>query len=61
LNILKCEEPLSNVAFKFNLLRYILAALDARFGVEPDAEISMEIDPGRGLHSSTFQLNLSQF
>jgi len=28
------------------LLARILQALDARFGVEPDAEISMEIDPG---------------
>ena len=43
---LKCDEPLSNFAFNFNLRRYNLVTAD---------------DFGRGLHSSPFQLNLSRF
>jgi len=49
---LKYDELLSNVASKFNLRRYNLA------GVEMSLHPLMS---GRGLHSSTSQLNLSLF
>jgi hypothetical protein len=52
---LKYDEPLSNVAFKFSLRRYNLAAvIDARA-----SELGRRYT-GRGLHSSTSQLNLSR-
>jgi len=46
----KYDKLLSNVAFKVNLRRY----KTAKYGDEEDIE-------GRGLHSFTFQLNLSSF
>ena len=46
---LKCDEPLLNFAFNFNLRRCGKAALAAL------------LPAGRGLRSSTFQLNLSRF
>jgi len=63
--------PLSTLAFKFNLRRYMLqrvvVAVPAREeaffrsflrGYEPWAELALV--RGRGLPSSTFQLNLSR-
>ena len=50
---LKCDELLSNFAFNFNMRRYMAAMTwPASFKVDAD---------GRGLHSSTFRLNLSAF
>jgi hypothetical protein len=46
---LKYDKLLSNVAFNFNLRRYSQEFL--KWALQP---------PGRGLHSSTFQLNLSR-
>jgi len=67
---MKYGNPLSNVAFEFNLRRYNEG--DAHVGL--DFEIRNTYPPvayvddgvtlraaGRGLHSSTFQLNLSRF
>jgi hypothetical protein len=54
---LKCDEPLSNVAFNFNLRRYITDMSGAFNG---NATFNANIS-GRGLRSSTFQLNLSCF
>jgi hypothetical protein len=48
---LKYDEPLSNFAFKFNLRRYLLAVRTLFFNLVL----------GRGLHSSTFRLNVSTF
>ena len=48
---LKCDEPLSTFAFKFNLRRY---NKEKQFGAYNAWAM------GRGLHSSTFQLNLSR-
>ena len=54
---LKYDEPLSNFAFNFNLRRYIEAE-DARILTDMSLMRRMY---GRGLHPSTFQLNLSRF
>jgi hypothetical protein len=51
---LKCDELLSNFAFKFNLRRYI-KTLD---GVTPALRVPLK---ARGVHSSTSHLNLSFF
>ena len=48
---LQYDKPLSTFAFKFNLRRYTLEML--HFSQYHDAD-------GRGLHSSTSQLNLSR-
>jgi hypothetical protein len=50
---LKCDDVASSFAFNFNLRRYILS---------PNMCVERKSVPdliGRGLHSSTFQLNLS--
>jgi hypothetical protein len=52
----KCDEPPSNFAFKFKLRRYIMAAAKLKAA----ATIASAGVAGRGLHSSTFQLNLSR-
>ena len=63
---LKCDEPLSNAAFKFNLRRY---KMEKDYNIRmpailqpPRLELMVAIvaAPGRGLHSSTSQLNLSR-
>jgi len=53
---LKSDEPLSNVAFKFKLRRYnwVLALMLPKI-------VIAELKSGRGLHSSTFRLNVSTF
>jgi len=48
---LNCDEPLSTSAFKFNLRQYTV-------GVARYEEAALRL-VGRGLHSSTFRLNLS--
>jgi len=45
---LQYDEPLSNFAFKFNLRRYNKALKEVNAVVH-----------GRGIHSSTFKLNIS--
>ena len=65
---LKCDESLSNFAFKFNLRRYNAGPLVGDIVMwatgrvpntdRPDLGLT---DVGRGLHSSTSQLNLSRF
>jgi len=50
---LKHDKLVSSFAFIFNLRRYIKAQKGMQL---PEANIM-----GRGLHSSTFQLNLSRF
>jgi hypothetical protein len=55
--ILKCDEPLSNFAFKSNLRRFD-EALQHNISSVKVVKIDVE---GRGLHSSTLQLNLSRF
>ena len=53
---LNYDEMLSNVAFKFNMRRHSLVhMLDHRLMREDIVLLLV----GRGLHSSTFQLNLS--
>jgi hypothetical protein len=52
---LKCAEPISNVAFNFNLRRYTQGLRSAGAAVEQRGAA------GRGLHSSTSKLNLSHF
>jgi len=71
---LKCDEPLSKVAFKSNLRRYITAVAGAcsaglgavrALGGVPIAPASpphlLRHLARRGLHSSTFRLNFSAF
>jgi hypothetical protein len=53
---LKYDEPLSSYAFKFNLRRYHMFGAGGG-GLEMPGDAML----GRGLHSSTFQLNLSRF
>jgi len=53
--ILKCDEPFTKLAFKFKLRRYIEVDLWA-LGV-----LAFEMLLGRGLHSSTSQLNQNHF
>ena len=55
---LKIDESLSTFAFKFNLRRYDEGAVGEDGMVFSDMQ---EFIHGRGLHSSTFQLNLSRF
>ena len=53
---------LSNVAFEFILRRYVTAFSDNFGGACSSCSADMKCGPnngGRGLHSSTFQLNLS--
>ena len=69
---LNCDEPLSNVAFKFNLHHYTEGVMPI-YRVEPAKSDRSQckyaycffataiLNDGRGLHSSTFQLNLSAF
>jgi hypothetical protein len=52
---LRYVEPLSDIAFKFNLRRYNMARMLA---VNAGLRV---LKLGRGLHSSTFQLNVSRF
>jgi len=54
---LRCVVPLSNFAFKFNLRRYSKGI----FLFYKLSQISEWRQSGKGLHSSTFQLNLSRF
>jgi len=71
---LKCEILLSTCAFKFNSRRYnMVDELTGDIGIEflgpehrllsykPTACQIILPMPGKGLHSSTFQLNLSRF
>jgi len=69
-----CDDPLTNLAFEFNLRRYTVAnsgphtnasqfyvtAAPLAFLDGKKVAFGRVID-GRGLHSSTFQLNLSRF
>ena len=54
---LKYDEPLSDFAFKFNLRRYIMVYPRA---AAPGGGGTILNVHGRGLPSSTFQLNLSR-
>jgi hypothetical protein len=57
---LKYDKPLSNFAFKFNLRRYTMVgrAVEAD---EPLMDAGLDSLSGRGLHSSTFRINVSIF
>ena len=57
---LECDEPLSEFAFKFNLRRYSEEGGDVDLRDKQDDHDAYEAF-GRGLHSSTFQLNVSAF
>jgi len=57
----KCDESLSNFAFNFNLRRYSVFLYLDRTHVATVSGTRSLWDMGRGLHSSTFQLNLSRF
>ena len=61
---LKYDEPPSNFAFKFNLRHCILASGSGRWlhegAVTNFFVVRLQTD-GRGLHSSTCQLNVSAF
>jgi len=52
---LRHDEPLSSSSFQFKLRRFIQAAV-----VEDHMVFRWERDAGKGLHSSTSQLNLSR-
>ena len=52
----KYDKLLSNIALKFNLRRYIMEIEK----LETSGDVAC-LHIGRGLHSSTFQLNLSRF
>jgi len=54
---LEYDELLSSFAFKFNLRRYNKASPR----IKPAPQFIMSRIMGRGLHSSTFQLNASAF
>ena len=57
---LKCDDLLSNFAFKFSLRRYI--PVQQVQAVTPEKPSPTSPDAGgRGLHSSPVQLNLSRF
>jgi len=51
----RCDGPLSNFAFYFNLRRYTLGPVGGA-GAAAAGKVR-----GRGLHSSTFRLNVSTF
>jgi hypothetical protein len=53
---LKCDEPFSKLAFKFNVRRYILVFI-ANIAYNKFYEAKSAL--GRGLHSFTFRLNVS--
>jgi hypothetical protein len=55
LETLKRDDLLSSLGFKFNLRRYIEASTSEQ------KRVWQKRIAGRGLHSSTFQLNLSRF
>ena len=58
---LKCDEPLSDFAFNLNLRRYILSSLSSFMSIAVLLFLFLIVFAivGRGLHSSTSQLNLS--
>jgi hypothetical protein len=58
----KCDELLSNVGFEFNLRGYTTEAR-AKLPADDDEVplLTATLQTGRGLHSSTSQLNLSRF
>jgi len=64
---LKYDEALSNLALKLNLRRYIKgnlsssSSMGSRGHKDNRVNLSSNRDRGRGLHSSTFQLNLNRF
>jgi hypothetical protein len=58
---LRCDEALSNLAFNFNLRRYSMVRAYIHYQNSATVELSSATVPGRGLHSSTSQLNLSRF
>jgi hypothetical protein len=55
----KCEQALSNFAFNFNLRRYNEA--NPEHDNNHVTTVAGTGHPGRGLHSSTYLLNLSRF
>ena len=55
---LRYDGPLSEFAFKFNLRRFSMGMAMMDFVVR---ECRAVVPRGRGLHSSTSQLNLSRF
>ena len=72
---LKCDEPLSNFAFKFNLRRHTMVSPNEAHAEETSqtlrfasrakkvtnkVRVNEILTDGRGLHSSTFQLKLSR-
>ena len=57
---LKYVEPLSYFAFNFNLRRYVRNIANTGV-VDWAGEVYALWEGGRGLHSSTFQLNFSAF
>ena len=58
---LNCDVLLSTSAFKFNLRRYIMGAAAVLFVLALEHRLpNVKTIVGRGLHSSTFQLNLSR-
>jgi hypothetical protein len=54
----KCDKLLSNFAFNFNLRRYTMGLPVGRHIAATNANGAVH---GRGLHSSTCQLNVSTF
>ena len=58
---LKCDELLSSFALKFNLRLYIVVAGGVAANNTVRARLAaVAEEAGRGLHSFTFQLNLSR-
>jgi hypothetical protein len=68
---LKRDDSLLSYAFKFNMRRYTMVKRNQHRNAEnlstdyfrmiEAVEFTRQMDDGRGLHSSTFQLNLSRF
>ena len=68
---LKYDALLSNVAFNFNLRRYtvdvdwkagdVVVLASSNHNPDEAETVTLLTVAGRGLHSSTFQLNLSRF
>ena len=56
---LKCDKLLSSFAFKFKLRRYSMACFDCMCKTRFVDLLPVAL--GRGLHSSTFRLNVSTF